>query len=240
MSLALSVLMPCYNESRTLIPMIERVADQAPLVAQIVVVNDGSTDDTRVVLDYLKDNWKVPHVALTIKHLVKNRGKGAAVREALELAQKPYILIQDADLELDPSDYAELIKPIERNKANAVFGDRFAYGFPQKVLLASKLANWIVTTLSNILFGLKLKDQACGYKLMPTAVCKAMQLESDGFEICSEMTAKLGLMDVVIASVPVRYNPRGLTEGKKIRWHDGFIAVYTLFKYRSPWSWRPS
>lgn len=227
-SVTLSVLIPCYNEGETLRAMIDQVARQAPLVGQIVVANDGSTDQSRQILDQLASTWKNPNVALQIKHLDPNQGKGAAVRAALELATEPFILIQDADLELDPTNYQALMEPILSQQTEVVFGDRFHSGFPVHLRFASRVANWAVTFMSNRLYGLQLKDQACGYKILPTSLAKALKLRSDGFEICSEMTAKIGLLHLPIHSVPVRYTPRDSTQGKKIRWIDGFIAIYTL------------
>ncbi len=232
MNLSLSILIPCYNEGATLKNVVDQVARQKPLVRQIVIANDGSSDQTRQMIDDIARGWSDTSISLKVTHLKPNKGKGAAVRAALALAQEPYILIQDADLELDPSNYAALVKPVEAEKAQVVFGDRFPNGYPLHSRWASHLANWIVTTLSNVLFGLKLKDQACGYKLMPTKMARELDLQADGFEICSEMTAKLGLRHVVIASVPVRYTPRTNEQGKKIRWVDGIIAVRTLFYYR--------
>ncbi len=232
MSLSLSILIPCYNEAKTIASMIRRAADQKSLVRQIVIANDGSTDSTRQVLDNLKASWTDPSIDLRIIHLERNQGKGAAVRAALEVAAQPYVLIQDADLELDPGDYAALTRPIDEKSADVVFGNRFPNGFPRDLRYASRIANWVVTTLSNVLYGMHLEDQACGYKLLPTGLAKNLRLRSDGFEICSEMTAKLGLCRARIESVPVHYAPRDLTQGKKIRWIDGFIGVYALVKYR--------
>lgn len=232
MTISLSVLIPCYNEGTTIGLMIQQVAQQTPWVKQIVVTNDGSTDLTRSVLDRLVTEWKVPGVKIAVRHLDHNQGKGAAVRAALELASEPYVLIQDADLELDPANYPSLAKPIETGVAEVVFGDRFPNGFPPALRIPSRVANWVVTRLSNWMFGLRLKDQACGYKLMPTELARSLQLRTNGFEICSEMTAKLGLRKYDIRSVPVRYIPRDELQGKKIRWIDGFIGVYTLFYYR--------
>lgn len=228
----MSVIIPCYNEAQTLQAMVTQVAKQKPLVRQIIIANDGSTDQTRHVIDEIARGWSEQTISFRVTHLSENKGKGAAIRAALNVVDQPFVLIQDADLELDPANYSALAEPLENNRAQAVFGDRFPNGFPTELRLASRLANRIVTTLSNVLFGLRLKDQACGYKVMPTALAKELRLQSEGFEICSEMTAKLGLRHTLIASIPVRYVPRGLAQGKKIRWVDGFIAVYTLLYYR--------
>jgi len=232
MSLSLSVLIPCFNEAATIRGVVRRVAAQKPMVKQIVVVNDGSTDNTTSVLQDMKANWTENDIVLNVIHMDKNHGKGAAVQASLEVASSPYVLVQDADLELDPNDYKALAKPIEDHTAEVVFGNRFAKGYPINLRMPSRIANWVVTTLSNALFGMHLKDQACGYKLMPLALAKSLRIDSTGFEVCSEMTAKLGLRHSKIASVPVRYEPRDASQGKKIRWTDGWIAVYTLLKYR--------
>jgi len=232
MTALLSILIPCYNEGGTIRTLVERVAAQQSYVGQIIVANDGSSDQTRFILDDYKKAWTHPSIELTILHLDQNRGKGAAVRAALEKATLPYILIQDADLELNPSDYHALLQPIVSHNADVVFGNRFPEGYPSTLRWASRIANTIVTVLSNSLYDMKLDDQACGYKLLPTSLAKELKLKSDGFEICSEMTAKVGRRRSRVTSVAVHYDPRDMNQGKKIRWIDGFIAVYTLIKYR--------
>jgi len=230
MSIALSVAIPCYNEAGTIASILERVRQQAPLVQEILVVDDGSTDNTWNILQALEKKFTATPT-LRIFRLPSNLGKGAAIREALTHATQPYFLIQDADLELDPENYARLAEGLDH--ADVVFGDRFAVPLPpEKIKRISQLANWIVTTLSNTLYGMTLDDQACGYKLFPTSAGRAMQLESNGFEICSEITAKMGRKKVRIANIPVSYHPRTMAEGKKIRWKDGFTAVFTLLRYR--------
>ena len=232
MNVTLSVLIPCYNEAATIGHMIESVRTQKALVRQIVVVNDGSTDDTRHVLEKIQAGWSDPDIELTVIQWEKNFGKGASVRAAIKAATASYILIQDADKELDPSDYPALVKPIVDEKADVVFGNRFPNGFLPSLRLASRIANWVVTTLTNVLYGMHVKDQACGYKLMQTTLANNLDLKTNGFEICSEMASKLGLRHLRVASVPVHYDPRSAVQGKKIRWTDGFICVYTIIRLR--------
>ncbi|SRR5258708_5640764 len=232
MTTTLSIAIPSYNESTTLESIISSVAAQKDLVRQIIVVNDGSTDRTTAMLDTLQRTWSYPSIDLQVIHFQENRGKGAAVQAAINVATQPYFLIQDADLELDPQDYASLVQPIDKGETQVVFGNRFPRGFPRTLGLLSRLANWIVTSLSNALYGLALKDQACGYKLFPTSLIREFGLVSNGFEICSEIAAKAGRRKISVVNVPVRYEPRDSEHGKKIRWMDGFTAVYTLLKYR--------
>jgi dolichol-phosphate mannosyltransferase len=230
-NLSLSVGIPCYNEAQTIEALLTKVRAQAPLVAEIIVVDDGSTDGTWAALESIRSRWTAPP-ALVIARLERNQGKGAATRKAIRLATQPYFLIQDADLELDPHDYAALVAPISEGRADCVFGNRFGRFPKSKLNTLSRFANWAVTFLSNLFYGLRLEDQACGYKLLSTDLARSLALGSDGFEICSEMTAKLGRRKIKIANVPVTYNPRTMQEGKKIRWKDGFIAVWTLARYR--------
>jgi len=230
--ITLSIAIPCYNEELTVIEMIAKVAKQTPLVRQIIVVNDGSTDKTHQKLADLAGAWTNPQISLNIIEQDHNRGKGAAVRKAIEAATEPFFLIQDADLELTPLDYRELCQPIRDGEADVVYGDRFPNGFPETLNILSRTANWIVSTLTNALYKMGIKDQACGYKLVPTSLIRELNLTSNGFEICSEMTAKLGLRRTQVSNVPVLYDPRTFSQGKKIRWKDGILAVYTLLKYR--------
>ena len=211
---------------------LQKTYSTAKIPKQIIVVNDGSTDNTRDILDTLQKTWKDPSIELRVIHREKNSGKGAAVRAGIDAATQPYFLIQDADLELNPNDYPALVEPIEKGRSQVVFGNRFPNGFQPSTGPLSRLANIIVTQLSNLLYPLQLKDQACGYKLVPTPMMKELALVSDGFEICSEMAAKLGRRGVSVTNVPVYYEPRSELQGKKIRWRDGFIAVYTLLRYR--------
>lgn len=228
----LSVIVPCYNEARTIRHVVLSVAEQAACVRQIIVVDDGSNTDTQEAITTLLQGWNHPLIQLHALRINKNRGKGAAVKAGLAIATQDYSLIQDADAELNPNDYRFLMAPILAGEAQVVFGDRFGFGVPPDVSLFSRVANWIVTQLSNGLYGLHLRDQACGYKLFPTKLGQALNLQSDGFEICSEMTAKMGKRGIRIANVSVAYQPRTEREGKKIRWVDGCASVFTLLRYR--------
>ncbi len=231
MDITFSVGIPCYNESRTLAKVISAVASQKPLVRQIIVVNNGSTDETVDILEGIQKTWGNPLVELRVIRFQENRGKGAAIQAAVEVSSQPYFLIQDADLELTPLDYPRLVEPIEKRRATVVYGNRFPVGGPSSYFWLSRCANRSLTWLANLLFGLHVKDQACGYKLLPTEMARELQLTASGFEICSEITAKLGRRHVVIESVPVHYQPRSVKDGKKRRWVDGAVAVYTLLKY---------
>ena len=208
--------------------MIDRLLEiPLPVPRQIVVINDGSTDGTRDVLDGVPP---VPGV-LSIVHAAANGGKGSAIRIGLAQARGTIMAIQDADLELDPLQLADLVQPIVNREADVVYGSRFLEGRPPGPWL-SVAANRALTGATNVLFGARLTDMETCYKLMRTPIARSLNLESNRFEIEPEITAKLLRQGRRIVERPVRFNPRNRASGKKIGWRDGFHAIAVLVKYR--------
>lgn len=224
----LTVIVPVYNEAKTVRHVIERLLQvPLPVPRQIVVVDDGSTDGTGRVLAGMP---KVDGV-LSIVHAAPNAGKGSAIRTGLEHARGSIVAIQDADLELDPAQLAELVQPIVDGKAEVVYGSRFMNGHPRGPWL-SIAANRSLTALTNLLYGSRLTDMETCYKVMQTAVARSLRLESNRFDIEPEITAKLLRQGRRIVERPVRFDPRNRASGKKIGWRDGVRAIAVLLKYR--------
>ncbi len=224
----LSVIIPVYNEVESIETILKRVYD-TKLTHEILVVDDGSKDGTRDKLKKL-DGKKGVRVIL---HEV-NQGKGAAVRTGMAAAKGDILLIQDADLEYDPRDYPELLKPILEGLADVVYGSRFL-GSPRghRVLYFwHSVGNRMLTMLSNMFSDLNLTDMETCYKVMRAEVLKSFALESDGFGIEPELTAKIFKRKYRVYEVPITYDGRGYEEGKKITWRDGVVALWVLLKYR--------
>ncbi len=224
----ITIIVPVYNEARTVRQVIERLL-QIPLPAarEIIVVNDGSTDGTKEVLD------AIPRVdgVLSIVHATANGGKGSAVRMGLSHARGTVVAIQDADLELDPVQLGALVQPILDGEAEVVYGSRFLAGRPQAPWLTIA-ANRLLTGLTNVLYGSSLTDMETCYKVMRSDIARSLALESNGFDIEPEITAKILRGGHSILEVPVRYEARARAAGKKIGWHDGWRAVQVLIQRR--------
>ena len=222
-----SIIIPVYNEVNVLPMVLDRVMKAAlPLGCEkeIVIVDDGSTDGTSQLLDRYRD-------LVMLHHSVENFGKGAALRIGIRKATGDIVLIQDGDLEYDPSDYIKVLQPIVDGQASVVYGSRFM-GNLQGMKIANWLANKILTVTTNVLYGARITDEATAYKAFRMDVLRAMRLRCLRFEFCPEVTAKVLRLGYAIHEVPIRYNARGILEGKKIRWQDGFHAMWTLVKYR--------
>ncbi len=218
-----SVLVPVYNEAAHLDELL-RAIHASPVKKEIIIVDDGSTDGTREKLRTMLLDEDV-----TVVFHEKNCGKGAAIRTALEYARGEYVLIQDSDLEYDPQDYASLLRPLEQGHADVVYGvrpDRPERGL--RFFLGAKL----LTHLTNLLYGAGIHDEATCYKVFRRSLLAQISLECHRFEFCPEVTAKLCRMGKPIAEVPVSYTPRSAGEGKKIRHSDGWLAIWTLLRYR--------
>jgi glycosyltransferase involved in cell wall biosynthesis len=218
-----SVIVPVYNEAAHLDELL-RAVHASPVKKQIILVDDGSTDGTREKLQSLP-----PIDDLTVVFHGKNYGKGAAIRTALAYARGEYVLIQDSDLEYDPEDYPRLLRPLEAGEANVVYGvrpDRPERGL--RFFLGAKL----LTHLTNLLFRAGIHDEATCYKVIRRSLLSQLHLQCRRFEFCPEVTAKLCRMGEKIAEVPISYQPRSAVEGKKIRHSDGWLAIWTLIRYR--------
>ncbi|MBL8204153.1 MAG: glycosyltransferase family 2 protein [Blastocatellia bacterium] len=225
----LSVLIPVYNEHRTIREVLQRVSEVG-LPLEMIVVDDGSTDGTREILRSIEHEHQEN---LRIVFHPHNRGKGAAVRTAIEHATGTICLIQDADLEYDPREYFQLLEPIVDGRADAVYGSRFAGGGAHRVhLFWHKLGNQMLTTLSNALTNLNLTDMETCYKVVRTDLLKSLVLRANRFELEPELTAKLAKASARIYEVPISYSGRDYAEGKKIGWKDGVQAIWCIFKYR--------
>lgn len=224
--LTLSVIIPAYNERETITEAIRRVreADLGPgVTAEILVVDDCSRDGTRELLR------AIPGIRL-LEHQ-ENQGKGAAIRTALAHATGAVVVIQDADLEYDPADFRAMLAPIREGKAAVVYGSRFMRGHPP-MRTANYIANRLLAWSATLLFGQRLTDEATCYKMFRSDVLRAMNLRATRFEFCPEVTAKARRAGYRILELPVSYRARSIAEGKKISWHDGVAAFWTLLKYR--------
>ncbi len=225
----LSILIPVFNEAATVEEILRRVraADSCGLEKEIVLVDDASTDGTSDVLKKLPQGAGVKIVSHPF-----NRGKGAALRTALEHATGDIILIQDADLEYDPSDYPNLLRPILDHRADVVYGSRFAGGTHRVLLFWHYMANRFLTLLSNMLCNLNLTDMETCYKVFRRQCVEGIKLTSDRFGIEPELTAKLARRRYRFYETGISYSGRDYAEGKKIGWKDGLAALWFIFRYR--------
>lgn len=222
----LSVIIPVYNEVENIKTILKRVQD-TNLAHEIVVVDDGSKDGTRDVLKELDGQQSVR----VILH-EKNKGKGAAVRTGMQAAQGDVLLIQDADLEYDPRDYPDILKPIQEGVADVVYGSRFLGKAHRVTMFWHLVANKMLTFMTNVLYNTILTDMETGYKVFKKEVLSGMTLRANRFDFEPEFTAKILKRNYRIFEVPITFNPRDYSQGKKIKLHDAFEAVWTLVKYR--------
>lgn len=223
----LSIIIPAYNEEKTIEELVKRVFEvKLPGQKEIIAVDDGSKDKTLEILQNLQVKYGVVVVSLT-----KNSGKGAAIREGLKNTTGDLVIIQDADLEYDPKDYSSLLKPFFEDNAQVVYGSRIL-GSKKHGSLAYYWGGLGVTFATNIICGIKITDEPTCYKVFKKELLNSLDLKCRGFEFCPEVTAKIARRKIRIFEVPISYNPRGKEDGKKINWKDGFVAIWTLLKYR--------
>lgn len=222
-----SVLIPAYNEAKTIAACLETVYGRNPeRDLEVIVVDDGSTDGT-----YEAARAAAKPGTVVIKH-EKNSGKGMAIRTALAKATGEVVLIQDADLEYDPADYAKLLAPIEAGQAEVVYGSRHLAAGNERSYARYYYGGRLVSVVTNLLYGSSITDEPTCYKVFKTALLRSFDLQCTGFEFCPEATAKTLLRGIPILEIPISYRPRRIEEGKKIRWYDGIEALWTLLRLR--------
>ncbi len=230
----LSIIIPCYNEKKSICEIIKKIKKIKNIKKQIILVDDGSTDGTNKIIEKL--SAKVDRV---IYHS-KNKGKGAAIKSASKFAKGDLIIIQDADLEYDPRDYYKLINPFKNEQINVVYGSRvlgrkkFKYydknfNFSKKFRI---LGNYILTKISNFINNQSLSDVHTCYKIFRKKIFFKLDIKEKGFSFCPEVTTKLSRLSCKIIEVPIRYNGREVKDGKKIRFKDAINALITIFKYK--------
>ena len=228
MSTVLSIVIPCFNESKTISECVSRVQDQSStLELEIIVIDDFSTDGSREILDSLLEQKQIHSLILH----ESNKGKGAALRSGFKVATGKIVLIQDADLECDPSEYQSLIEPIISGVADVVYGSRFLQSNPRKVGSFRKyIANKFLTALSNFFTDLHLTDMETCYKVFRRDILDNAHLTENRFGFEPEITHEISRMAVSVAEIPISYNPRTVLDGKKIGLGDGLRAIYVIVK----------
>ncbi len=222
----LSIIIPCYNESKTIISLLEAVKKSPVKKREIIIVDDGSKDGTRDILSDLND----PEVRV-IFH-AQNQGKGAALRTGFNEAKGDICIVQDADLEYDPQEFQIVIQPILDGKADVVFGSRFQGGRPHRVVYFwHRIGNGLLTLMSNFFTDLNLSDMETCYKAFRREVIQSINIKENRFGFEPEVTAKISKMNIRIYEVGISYYGRTYDEGKKIGWKDGIRAFYCILKY---------
>ncbi|MFH1612144.1 MAG: glycosyltransferase family 2 protein [bacterium] len=220
----ISIVIPVFNEKNTILKILEKI-QKINLEKEIIIVDDGSTDGTKEILQNIKEN------NIKILYHSKNQGKGAALKTGFNEVKGDIIIIQDADLEYDPENYFILIKPIKEGYADAVYGSRFL-GIHRVFLIWHYLGNKFLTGITNILYNTTLSDMETGAKVFKTEIIKNITIKSKKFDIEPEITAKILKQNIRLYEVPISYYGRDYKEGKKITWKDGIKAIYVLIKYR--------
>lgn len=223
----ISIVVPVYNEAGTVAGVLDRLLMiDLPAPREIIVVNDGSTDGTRAVLDSLPQRSNV-----RVLHASRNGGKGSAVRSGIAAAQGTILAIQDADLELDPAQLATLVRPIIDGEADVVYGSRFLRGRPAAPWI-TVFANRALTALTNMIYGSSLTDMETCYKIMRATIARGLELKANRFDIEPEITAQLLRRGHRIVERPIHFEPRTRAQGKKIGWRDGMRAMIVLAEQR--------
>lgn len=225
----LSIIIPVYNEKRTIEEIIKRImaVKLQKVKKEIIIIDDKSTDGTRKILEKIKKE----HSEFRIFYHHKNQGKGASVRTGLKHATGDYILIQDADLEYDPQDIPQLLKPIQGGKAEVVYGSRFT-GEHRNMFFWHMMGNKLLTLVTNLFYNTTLSDMEVCYKLFSKNSLKGVSLKEDRWGFDPEITAKILKKGIRIYEVPISYTGREFSEGKKIFWRDGLRILWVLIKYR--------
>lgn len=227
----LTVIVPVYNEEGTVAELLRRLVAGPYQDKEIIVVDDGSTDATAARLE----PWQGRGGVVVVRH-GRNLGKGRAIQTGLALARGEITIIQDADLEYDPADMPKLVELIRTGAAVVVYGSRYLAPAQALPWTRFRLAVMVLNGLVRLLYGQKLTDEATCYKAFRTDFLRSLRVQAQRFEFCPEVTAKTSRLGQTIREVPIAYRPRGLAEGKKIRWRDGWQALWTLVQWRfHPW-----
>ena len=231
---SLSIIIPVFNESLTIYELLDTVNNliiKNDIKKEIVVVNDFSKDDSKKeILRFIKEKSSS---GITFIENDLNLGKGGSIKKALEIVKGDYCIIQDADLELDPQQINDLLEPVLKDEADIVYGSRFINSKKKKKeSILNRIANKLLTALGNFCFGVKLTDMQTCYKLIPSKIFKQLDLKENRFAFDPEVTAKLAKnKSLRWKEIPITYNPRTVDEGKKIRWRDGFRALFSIVRY---------
>lgn len=228
----ISIIIPVYNEKNTILKLLEKIAavnfQAIGFTKEVIIIDDGSTDGTKELLEELNGRY-------TIIYNNKNLGKGATQRLGIAKASGDWLITQDADLEYDPNDILKLLTVAEQKNAQVVYGSRNLNKDNQPRKYSGYLfafGGYFVTWVFNLLYWKKITDEPTCYKLIKTELLKTMNLTCRGFEFCPEVSAKIAKRGIKIFEVPINYYPRHKNEGKKIKWRDGLVAIWTLIKYR--------
>jgi glycosyltransferase involved in cell wall biosynthesis len=229
MLIKLSIIIPCYNEEKTIFLVVEKIKKIKNLTTEIIIVDDCSTDTTADVLKNISEVY--PDIKI-IRH-ENNSGKGSAIQSGIKLVTGNIVLIQDADLEYDPNDYHNLLQPFIETDADVVYGTRFKGGkYVRLHFFWHYLANKILTSITNIVTNLNMSDMETGYKVFKSDIIKSLKLNENSFGIEPEITVKLAKKKYIFYEVPISYHGRSYEQGKKITLKDAFIAIYCIFRYR--------
>ena len=223
----LTIIIPCFNEVNTIKQIIDKIVEVSPYENEIIIIDDFSTDGSREILSQI-EKAKISKLILN----EKNYGKGYCIKKGIEETTGDILIIQDADLEYDPSDYTKMIEPIKKNNADVVYGSRFMGSEEKRVLYYwHTLGNKFLTTLSNMFTNINLTDMECCYKAFKTEIIKEIDLKENRFGFEPEITAKLAKKNIRIYEVGIKYFGRKYSEGKKITWKDGLAAIYCIIYY---------
>ena len=225
-----SIIIPCFNEKKTIKQLIKKV-DKINIKKEIIIIDDGSFDGTTTILKKIKNK----NIKVIFKK--KNRGKGSAIKKALKLIRGDLVLIQDADLEYNPNDYYKLIKPFDDKAIKVVYGSRVLnkkrYFLKKNFFKNFRVfANHLLTFISNIFNNQKLTDAYTCYKVFRRKLFLSLKIKEDGFSFCPEVTTKISKLNIKIHEIPISYNGRTISEGKKIRFSDAIDALITIIKYK--------
>ena len=225
-TMVLSVVIPCYNEEKNIVMLVNKVLEAPIRNKEIIIVEDCSSDGTRMILEQ-----KIRPLVSKIIYHQKNSGKGAALRTGIKAATGDAVIIQDADLEYDPKDYWKVVTPIFKGEAEVVYGSRFL-SQKRKGYIANRIANWVLTAFSNMFTHQKITDMETCYKCFKRDVIQSIEIVEDRFGFEPEITAKVSRKGIKIKEVPIAYYPRTNEEGKKIGFRDGLRALYVIWRYR--------